>query len=78
MIRRGERSEIRIREKHAMFAITPEVSIRDGFAALRLKLWDEDGGRLVRFPQRGKLAARERQSRLGMLAVSSPGSERTT
>jgi omega-6 fatty acid desaturase (delta-12 desaturase) len=39
-------------EEQAMFALTPVVTVRDGFAALRLKLWDEDGGRLVRFPRR--------------------------
>ena len=39
-------------EEQAMFALTPVVTVRDGFAALRLKLWDEDEGRLVRFPRR--------------------------
>jgi omega-6 fatty acid desaturase (delta-12 desaturase) len=39
-------------EEQVMFAVTPVVGIRDGFAALRLKLWDEDQGRLVRFPRR--------------------------
>ena len=34
-------------ESHPMFATTPVVGVRDGFAALRLKLWDEANGRLV-------------------------------
>jgi omega-6 fatty acid desaturase (delta-12 desaturase) len=37
-------------EAHPMFAITPVVGVRDGFAAFRLKLWDEASGRLVRIP----------------------------
>ncbi|HEX6025318.1 MAG TPA: fatty acid desaturase, partial [Solirubrobacter sp.] len=45
-------------ENHAMFALTPVVTIRDGFAALRLKLWDEDQGRLVRFPRHAKTTMR--------------------
>ncbi|WP_053227321.1 fatty acid desaturase [Solirubrobacter soli] len=39
-------------ESHPMFAVTPVVTVRAGFAALRLKLWDESNGRLVRFPRR--------------------------
>jgi omega-6 fatty acid desaturase (delta-12 desaturase) len=39
-------------ESHPMFALTPVVGVREGFAALRLKLWDEDAGRLVPFPAR--------------------------
>ena len=37
-------------EELAIFRQTPVVTLRSGIAALRLKLWDEDGGRLVRFP----------------------------
>jgi omega-6 fatty acid desaturase (delta-12 desaturase) len=43
-------------EGHPMFARTPVVTIRGGFAALRLKLWDEEQGQLVRFPRRAHLA----------------------
>jgi acyl-lipid omega-6 desaturase (Delta-12 desaturase) len=39
-------------EQQPMFAATPVVTIRTGIAALRLKLWDEDAGRLVTFPPR--------------------------
>jgi omega-6 fatty acid desaturase (delta-12 desaturase) len=37
-------------EEHAMFARTPVVTIRGSVDALRLKLWDEASGALVRFP----------------------------
>jgi acyl-lipid omega-6 desaturase (Delta-12 desaturase) len=43
----------RLREAHeeqAMFAQTPVVTIRGSIDALRLKLWDEERGRLVHFP----------------------------
>ena len=39
-------------EAHPMFARTPVVTLRNSVAALRLKLWDEESGRLVRFPAR--------------------------
>ena len=34
-------------EEHAMFARTPVVTLRSSIGAFRLKLWDEDRGRLV-------------------------------
>ena len=34
-----------------MFASTPVVTIRTTLAALRLKLWDEQRGCLVRWPE---------------------------
>jgi omega-6 fatty acid desaturase (delta-12 desaturase) len=37
-------------EAHPLFSHTPVVTVRAGFAALRLKLWDEARGRLVPFP----------------------------
>jgi acyl-lipid omega-6 desaturase (Delta-12 desaturase) len=40
-------------EEQPLFARTPVVTIRTGIAALRLKLWDEERGSLVRFPPRG-------------------------
>jgi omega-6 fatty acid desaturase (delta-12 desaturase) len=40
-------------EEQAMFADTPVVTIRGSIAALRLKLWDEERGCLVRFPVAG-------------------------
>ena len=39
-------------ERQAMFARTPVVTMRSGIAALRLKLWDEERGSLVRYPAR--------------------------
>ena len=39
-------------EEQPMFAQTPVVTVRSGIAALRLKLWDERSGRLVRYPAR--------------------------
>jgi omega-6 fatty acid desaturase (delta-12 desaturase) len=39
-------------EEQPIFARTPVVTVRSGVAALRLKLWDEDSGSLVRFPPR--------------------------
>ena len=37
-------------EEQPIFAATPVVDLRRGFGALRLKLWDEEAGALVRFP----------------------------
>ncbi len=39
-------------EEQPIFAQTPVVTVRGGFAALRLKLWDEENGRLVSYPPR--------------------------
>jgi omega-6 fatty acid desaturase (delta-12 desaturase) len=44
-------------EEQPMFASTPVVTVRSGIGALRLKLWDEEGGRLVRFPARARPTA---------------------
>jgi omega-6 fatty acid desaturase (delta-12 desaturase) len=38
-------------EQQPLFAATPVVTFRTGIAALRLKLWDEESERLVRFPR---------------------------
>ena len=45
-------------EEQPLFARTPTVTVRSGIAALRLKLWDEERGRLVPFPQRPMRAYR--------------------
>jgi omega-6 fatty acid desaturase (delta-12 desaturase) len=37
-------------EEQPIFARTPVITLRSGIAALRLKLWDEERGCLVRFP----------------------------
>jgi omega-6 fatty acid desaturase (delta-12 desaturase) len=39
-------------EEQPMFARTPVVGLRSSIGALRLKLWDEERGCLVRFPAR--------------------------
>jgi omega-6 fatty acid desaturase (delta-12 desaturase) len=39
-------------EQQPMFARTPVITLRSSIDALRLKLWDEDEGSLVRFPAR--------------------------
>lgn len=39
-------------EEQAIFRQTPILSVRDGIDALRLKLWDEEHGCLVRYPAR--------------------------
>jgi acyl-lipid omega-6 desaturase (Delta-12 desaturase) len=44
-------------EQQPMFAHTPVVTIRTGIDALRLKLWDEERGCLVRYPSRRGRAA---------------------
>ena len=46
-------------ENEAMFAQTPVVTIPSSLAALRLKLWDEESGALVRFPRRRASAGLE-------------------
>jgi omega-6 fatty acid desaturase (delta-12 desaturase) len=53
-------------EEQAIFAATPVVTLRTGTAALRLKLWDEERGSLVRFPPLS--AALAAQARSGVLA----------
>ena len=40
-----------------MFAQTPVVTVRSGIGALRLKLWNEQRGSLVRYPARRARAA---------------------
>lgn len=42
-------------EEQALFARTPVVTFRSGIAALRLKLWDEEGRALVGYPRRATL-----------------------
>jgi acyl-lipid omega-6 desaturase (Delta-12 desaturase) len=45
-------------EQQPMFAHTPVVTLRSSISALRLKLWDEERGCLVRFPAlRGRSTA---------------------
>jgi omega-6 fatty acid desaturase (delta-12 desaturase) len=44
-------------EEQPMFAATPVITPRSSIAALRLKLWDEESGSLVRFPKRAHARA---------------------
>jgi acyl-lipid omega-6 desaturase (Delta-12 desaturase) len=39
-------------EEQPMFTRTPVVTVRSSIGALRLRLWDEERGSLVRFPAR--------------------------
>jgi acyl-lipid omega-6 desaturase (Delta-12 desaturase) len=41
----------RAHDENAIFHLTPTLSLRDGLRSVRLKLWDEDRGRLVTFAQ---------------------------
>jgi omega-6 fatty acid desaturase (delta-12 desaturase) len=60
-------------EEQPMFARTPVVGLRSSIAALRLKLWDEGGGCLVRFPsRRGHSAAAARRVEECARAAGSP------
>jgi omega-6 fatty acid desaturase (delta-12 desaturase) len=68
-------------EEQPMFAATPVVTIRSGFAALRLKLWDEERGQLVQLARPRKLprhAGEEghRRGDRGRLAALVRGSRR--
>jgi omega-6 fatty acid desaturase (delta-12 desaturase) len=42
-------------ERNEMFAATPVVTIKNSAEAFRLKLWDEERGRLVRLPRKQPL-----------------------
>ena len=56
-------------EEQPVFARTPVVTVRSGIGALRLKLWDEQHGRLVRFPARdARSLAAEPIARRGLAA----------
>jgi omega-6 fatty acid desaturase (delta-12 desaturase) len=43
-------------DENEFFHTAATISLWDGIRALRLKLWDEDGARLVTFAQARKLA----------------------
>ena len=43
----------RAHDSNPIFAAVPTLSLRDGLRAVRLKLWDEEAGRLVTFAQAG-------------------------
>jgi omega-6 fatty acid desaturase (delta-12 desaturase) len=56
-------------EERPMFARTPVVTVRSGIAALRLKLWDEERGRLVGFPARRQPARYSDSSTRSLIRV---------
>jgi omega-6 fatty acid desaturase (delta-12 desaturase) len=58
-------------EEQPMFIHTPVVTVRSGIAALRLKLWDEESGALVRFPARRAPSPQPRRNR--RVGPASPG-----
>jgi omega-6 fatty acid desaturase (delta-12 desaturase) len=41
----------RAHDRNPIFSDVPTLSLWDGFRAVRLKLWDEDRGRLVTFAE---------------------------
>jgi omega-6 fatty acid desaturase (delta-12 desaturase) len=41
----------RAHDDHEVFRSVPQIGLRDGLRATRLKLWDEDRGRLVTFAE---------------------------
>jgi acyl-lipid omega-6 desaturase (Delta-12 desaturase) len=47
-------------EEQPLFARTPVVTVRGSIDALRLKLWDEERGCLVRYPGRARSRAAAR------------------
>jgi omega-6 fatty acid desaturase (delta-12 desaturase) len=47
----------RAHDAHPIFAGVPTLSLWDGLRAVRLKLWDEDAGRLVTFAQANRSAS---------------------
>ena len=47
----------RAHDASPIFACVPTLSLWDGLRAVRLKLWDEESGRLVTFAQAGRSAA---------------------
>jgi omega-6 fatty acid desaturase (delta-12 desaturase) len=53
-------------ESHAMFRRTPVITPRSSIATFRLKLWDTESRRLVRFP---KLSGRDRVAAVGEAAI---------
>jgi fatty acid desaturase len=55
----------RAHDENQIFDSVPTISLRDGLRAVRLKLWDEDRGRLVSFAEvSGSPAARAVARRL--------------
>jgi len=53
-----------------MFAHTPVVTVRSSIEALRLKLWDEERGALVRLPGLPRPLQRRRWGRERTLITS--------
>jgi omega-6 fatty acid desaturase (delta-12 desaturase) len=60
----------RAHDENPVFHQVPTLSLWDGLRAVRLKLWDEDSGRLVTFAQARRLAAGEPGARLAAFGPS--------
>ncbi len=56
----------RAHDENDMFHGVPVLSLWDGLRAVRLKLWDEDGGRLITFAQAGEPALSRRLAGAGV------------
>jgi omega-6 fatty acid desaturase (delta-12 desaturase) len=65
----------RAHEENPIFHTVPTLSLRDGLRAVRLKLWDEQRGRLVTFAQ-ARSATSDADARHGV--VRSPAIDRRT
>jgi acyl-lipid omega-6 desaturase (Delta-12 desaturase) len=50
----------RAHTENAIFESVPTLSLLDGLRAVKLKLWDEEAGKLVTFPQARESASRRR------------------
>jgi omega-6 fatty acid desaturase (delta-12 desaturase) len=59
-------------EEQPMFAHTPVVNVRSGIAALRLKLWDQESGALVRSGRSMTRASRRPRRRADPSGVLEP------
>jgi omega-6 fatty acid desaturase (delta-12 desaturase) len=46
----------RAHDENPIFHDVPTLSLWDGLRAVRLKLWDEDGGRLVTFAEARRMS----------------------
>jgi omega-6 fatty acid desaturase (delta-12 desaturase) len=47
-------------DNNPIFHDVPVLTLRDGIRTVRLKLWDEDSGRLVTFAEADAIAERQR------------------
>jgi acyl-lipid omega-6 desaturase (Delta-12 desaturase) len=55
----------RAHDENPVFHDVPTLSLRDGLSAVRLKLWDEEQGKLVTFRHAGRNHGRQTEASLG-------------